>query len=482
MADPNKQLLEKIKPLNRYPNFGPFLTNLNIKGFRGLRDVEVHFKHPITVITGLNGAGKSTIGQLAVCAYKMPSTISEYKRQYIKDFFPISVADPSPIDDDSSILYQYATDNPNKLKDVTVKRANSAWSGYKRQPERCCFYIGFTVYIPKVERRDLSVYSGKKVELSKKREITKEIQDKVARIIGHKYDEISFQELKTKNRKVEIGTVLKSGYRYSENNMGFGEGRVLYIVDKLESAPQQSLFVLEEPETSLHENAQYELAKYLLDVCNRRHHQIIATSHSSIFMSALPPESRKLLIRNGDRVLIHGGISANQVRSMLSDGHAKALDICVEDDFAKKLLIEAIRKIDKSILKVVAIHKIGDKKAVGKAVNILRQTGKNAIGVRDPDVGEDIPKKLFSFPGKLPPEREVFENETVKSFFNEKFDIDLDWLLTKSGPIDHHQISDLIANEVLSTPDTINIYAIEQYVHIKQETFTTLIKGIKENI
>ena len=46
--------------------------------------------------------------------------------------------------------------------------------------------------------------------------------------------------------------------------MGFGEGRVLYIVDKLESAPQQSLFVLEEPETSLHENAQYELAKYLL--------------------------------------------------------------------------------------------------------------------------------------------------------------------------------------------------------------------------
>ena len=126
-------------------------------------------------------------------------------------------------------------------------------------------------------------------------------------------------------------------------------------------------------------------------------------------MSALPPESRKLLIRNGDRVLIHGGISANQVRSMLSDGHTKALDICVEDDFAKKLLIEAIRKIDKSILKVVAIHEIGDKKAVGKAVNILRQTGKNAIGVRDPDVGEDIPKKLFSFPGKLPPEREVFE-------------------------------------------------------------------------
>ena len=162
---------------------------------------------------------------MAVCVYKKPSTTTEYKRQYIKDFFPISAADPKPIDDNPSLLYQYTTDTPKKLKDVTITRASSAWSGYKRQPERCCFYIGFTVYIPKVERRDLSVYSGKSIELTLKRIIDKDVQDRVARIIGQKYDEIAFQGFKLKLRQAEIGIASKFGNSYSENNMGFGEGR-----------------------------------------------------------------------------------------------------------------------------------------------------------------------------------------------------------------------------------------------------------------
>lgn len=211
MADPNRQLIEKFKPQNRYSNFGPFLTNLTINGFRGLRNIVVHFKHPITAISGLNGAGKSTIGQLAVCAYKKPSTTTEYKRQYIKDFFPVSAADPKPIDDNPSLLYQYATDTPERLKDVTITRASSAWSGYKRQPERCCYYIGFTVYIPKVEKRDLSVYSGKTIELTSKRIIDRDVQDKVARIIGQKYEEIAFQGFQLKHRQAEIGIASRFG-------------------------------------------------------------------------------------------------------------------------------------------------------------------------------------------------------------------------------------------------------------------------------
>ena len=482
MADPNKQIIGKFKRQNRYSNFGPFLVSMTINGFRGLRDVIVNFKHPITAISGLNGAGKSTIGQLAVCAYKKPSTTTEYKRQYIKDFFPISAADPKPIDDDSSVLFSYATDTPGKLKGVTVKRAKSAWSGYKRQPERCCYYIGFTVYIPKVEKRDLSVYSGKNIELTDKREITQDVQDKVARIIGQKYEEIAFQGFRAKHRQAEVGIATRFGYSYSENNMGFGEGRVLYIVDKLENAPEQSLFVLEEPETSLHEKAQYELSKYLLDVCNRRHHQIIVSTHSNVFLSALPSESRKLLLRNNEGVTIHGGISSNQVKSILSDGHSKSLDICVEDEFAKKLLIEAIRNHDRTILKYIAIYPIGDKKAVGKAVRVLRETGKNAIAIRDPDVGEDITNKLYSFPGRYPLEKEVYDSEEVRNYLKSRYGVDLDWLKTKTQTTDHHKISRIVADEVSSQEDIISAFVIEEFLKEKKDSFSRLIKHIEDNI
>jgi hypothetical protein len=318
--------------------------------------------------------------------------------------------------------------------------------------------------------------------LTKKRIIDQDVQNKVARIIGQKYKEIAFQGFQLDNRTAEIGIASRFGSSYSENNMGFGEGRVLYIIDKLENAPEQSLFVLEEPETSLHENAQYELSKYLIDVCNRRHHQIIASTHSSVFLSALPQESRKLLVRNKDGVIIHGGISSNQVRSILSDGHSKSLDVCVEDSFARQLLIEAIRRKDKDILKSIAIHEIGDKKAVGKAVNVLRETGKNAIAVRDPDVGEDITNKLYSFPGTYPPEKEVFENDRVIAYLKGKYGVDIEWLKTKTQTTDHHKLSTIVANEVLSTSDTIAILVIEEFLSEKQSDFDLIIENIRRNI
>ncbi|MCK7576485.1 MAG: ATP-binding protein [Chromatiales bacterium] len=279
-------------------------------------NVEIEF--PITAITGLNGAGKSTIGQIAICGYKKPQTSVQYKRLYIKDFFPISPADPKPISDSAKIIYTYETDDYRKPQEVTITRASSAWSGYKRQPERYCFYVGFTVYIPKVERRDLSIYGGINIKITEKRALDNDVVTKMARIIGHKYDSVNFQGVSHRGKELEIGIASRLGNSYSENNMGFGEGRILYTVDLLETSPEQSLFVLEEPETSLHESAQHEFAKYLLDVCNRRHHQIVLSTHSSVIINALPSEARKLLLRDESGVEIRNRISSCQVRSILS--------------------------------------------------------------------------------------------------------------------------------------------------------------------
>lgn len=287
MSDKAKKLLEKYAVKNRYANFGPCLRQVIIHGFRGIQNMNVNLEFPITAISGLNGAGKSTLGQVAICAYKKPTTSIDYKRQYVKDFFPISPADPKPISDDAKLIYTYETDDFKKPQDVTISRASSAWSGYKRQPERYCYYIGFTVYIPKVERRDLSVYGGANLMFTDKREINAEVIQKMSRIIGHKYEDVTFQGVSHNDKESEIGIASRLGYSYSENNMGFGEGRVLYTVDKLETSPAQSLFIIEEPETSLHENAQYEFAKYLLDVCNRRHHQIILSTHSSVILAIM---------------------------------------------------------------------------------------------------------------------------------------------------------------------------------------------------
>ena len=261
MADIRKKLLEKFQPSNLYSNFGPVIKSMTIDGFRGLLNVKLDFEYPITAISGTNGSGKSTIGQLAVCAYKQPRTNKKYARRYVKDFFPVSQLDPSPFTPYANVKLQYAT-NTIQLQDLTIKRAKKEWSGYNRQPERHCFYVGFALYIPKVERKDLSIYKSAIFTVGTKRAISDTIKTQVSSILNNQYDEIAFQSITHKSQNVELGIVSKYGYSYTENHMGFGEGRLMYMIDLFENEPDNSLFVLEEPETSLHEDAQYKFIKY----------------------------------------------------------------------------------------------------------------------------------------------------------------------------------------------------------------------------
>lgn len=301
----------------------------------------------------------------------------------------------------------------------------------------------------------------------------------MARMIGHKYDDVTFQGVSHKGKESEVGIASRLGYSYSENNMGFGEGRILYTVDKLETSPEQSLFILEEPETSLHESAQHEFAKYLLDVCNRRHHQIILSTHSSVIINALPSEARKLILRDETGVDIRNKISSYQVRSILSAGHVRQLDICVEDVFAKVLLTEVIRIKKKELLKAVAIHDIGDKDAVREAVCVLNKIGKKAIAVRDADTGPAPQNSLYSFPGNDPPEKEVFKHPKVKSLLNTKYGLDVDWVLQRDEITDHHKFSKCLASEAETEESVIRTVAIQQYILEIDGEFDDLITTIE---
>jgi hypothetical protein len=57
----------------------------------GLRSLNLHFDSPITALSALNGTGKSTIAQLAVCGYReLPA--GSLRRFYVRGFFPVSAA------------------------------------------------------------------------------------------------------------------------------------------------------------------------------------------------------------------------------------------------------------------------------------------------------------------------------------------------------------------------------------------------------
>lgn len=452
MADIAKKLESKFGISRRYANFGPTVNGLQVRGFRGMI-CNMDFEFPVTAVTGLNGAGKSTIGQLILCAYKKSST-SEYKRFYVKDFFPVSVADPEPFSTDASVEYHYQTTNPNDPQRLTVTRAVQEWSGYKRQPEKTCIYIGLTFYLPKVERRDLTIYGAKNINLGARSEVADGAMW-ASRILGNTYDEIFFQGVESPSRSAELGMASRLGAQYSENNMGFGEGRVIHTIRLLESCPMQSLVVLEEPETSLHEFAQYEFAKYLMDVSSRRGHQIFFSSHSSAMISAIPTPGRKMLFRDQNGVKVYDRLSSIHMRNALTEGHDGHLIVCVEDKFAQSFLREIVKAKDKDLLRRIKILPFGDAIAVKGAVANLRQSNIKAIGVRDADQADVPAEKLYTLPGDEAPERSIFLSHQGLQVLQEDYAFDLQGHLIAYPETDHHRYSAIAATETGSSQEVI---------------------------
>ncbi|WP_033007382.1 ATP-dependent nuclease [Xanthomonas oryzae] len=450
MVDLKKELQNQFKIKNRYANFGPVICEARIRGFRGIKDLAVNFESPITAISGLNGTGKSTIAQLMTNGYKKPSTeSSNYKRHYISNYFPISRADPEPFQSDASVEYLYATNQEDRLQELTVSRGlGKQWDGYKRQPERHCRYIGFTIYIPKVEQRDISIYRGNEILISNETNLSENAKNALCRILSTPYSTLASATARHKYQYTDIGFAEKYGSRYSENNMGFGEGRAFYTVRSLESAPEQSLFVIEEPETSLHENAQYELAKYFIDVCLRRKHQIIITTHSKAILSALPVESRKLLYRDGPNIRVSDRTSTAEATGLLSLGMSAELTILVEDHRAKSLLIELIRVGKPNLLRGLRISFVGNDDMVMNITKQLRADGAKVKGFRDGDKGPDARNGVFSLPGQLAPEKAVLSCEKVSDWLSSEHSFRLDEWLVINSEVDFHDWPKEIALEI----------------------------------
>lgn len=470
----HKKLSNQWEPENRYSNFGPVLCKYTVKGFRGITDLTLDLEFPITALSGLNGTGKSTFCQLASCGYRKSENSD--KRFYVRDFFPVSPADPKPFADDASIIYIYQSPQSSQssnFQTVTIKRANTQWSGYQRQPKKCVYYVGFTLYLPKIERKDLSIYRGETIQLGSQRNIADCANTWMGKILDRPYESVHIQSYSHENRQAELGMAKTRSGEYSENHMGCGEARVLHMINSFETAPEKSLFILEEPEISLHEDAQKKIVDYFLDVIKRRHHQIILSTHSSVILDSLPSEARKFLYRDENKNSLKClSISPAHARSILSGRSAPALIVCVEDSFARSLLTEILRKFQSDLLGHVDIVPIGGKNEIANAIKALNNFNerqiKSIIGIRDGDTGEDKQNNLLSFKN-LPdhdgksPEEAIFSNSHVKEELANHFGLEVNSFFDLNSESDFHKIPKNLANQVKENPETVIHLANKYY-------------------
>jgi len=462
--DRRNKLQNLFRLENRYNNFGEVLNAVLVHGFRCHSQTFIEFESPITAFCGLNGTGKSTLLQILACAYQNPDKPEE--RYYIKDFIVTGTLDPEPFSSDANVEFFYhQEDRSRKSKDLYRDVARKRWQGYRKQPSRSVYFAGIGLYLPRIEKRDFIVQNASKIKISNTKAIPERSKSWISKVLSCSYDAVNSHIVEHNTRQGEIVTLTRYGATYSETHMGYGEGRLQHIIHDLETLPRKSLVILEEPETSLHPSAQYELGSYLVDVCIDRGHQLFISTHSKYLLTALPTESRVYLERTPNGLRAHPKISTSQAVSLMTGGRDKALHILVEDDVAEAVLTELLRRGDQTFLKVVKVHIGGDTDILQKTMKIMNEAHLPVIAVRDGDKQGNVRENIFKLPGDLPPEKELFRSLSVQNLLREKYGVEVNDFLAGMYQLDHHKWLDNLAALVQMSRSALIQEAAKAYVY-----------------
>ena len=67
------------------------LISVFFKNLKGLKDVQITFEKPLTVIMGVNGANKSTVIHALACAYEPPEYEKVENHNFLVFLFRIQI-------------------------------------------------------------------------------------------------------------------------------------------------------------------------------------------------------------------------------------------------------------------------------------------------------------------------------------------------------------------------------------------------------
>ncbi|MEN9579422.1 MAG: hypothetical protein RJA70_2431 [Pseudomonadota bacterium] len=133
------------------------------------------------------------------------------------------------------------------------------------------------------------------------------------------------------------------GQGYSEAFAGSGESAAAMLIHKIENAPDNSLVLLDEPETSLHPRAQRRMMEFLAESASKKRLQIVIATHSSELAGQLPAQAIRVLSEapNG-KIRISENISVREALHDIAD-LPHGTTILVEDERAKAIVMAELK-------------------------------------------------------------------------------------------------------------------------------------------
>jgi predicted ATPase len=345
--------------VNTGQSFRYYVTDLKVNNFRHIQELEISFDYPVTILTGTNKIGKTSLLLLLACShvnfFKYDSTKHEpnFREHIWKDV--ISFTDYEAATNNYSYNLNWRVGPEQRQGEGKRLASSKAWTGlakYSSDPRRVNAKIRDRfVRLIDLERllpvRNFSNNLKKKIKSGSGTRLNPEIEKAFSYVlslpptiriskIGAHINKMAFL--------IEYGTE-----PYSSYNAASGEESLIHILIDIFDTPSNSLILIDEIEAGFHPSIQRKLADVIQYVSWSEKKQFVITTHSPSILAAFPQKARKFIERkpNGTYNVI-SNISVNAAFSKMDSESYPLLQLYCEDSEAQYILKKMLVTINQT--------------------------------------------------------------------------------------------------------------------------------------
>jgi len=341
-------------------SFRFFTYRIEIGSFRHLENLNISFNHPVTVITGPNKIGKTSVLLLIACShynflrYDSTKPETQLRRHTWRDVLPFTAYETSNRDYFYKLFWRVGNDE--RQGEGKRLRRSRAWTGLGKassDPRRINAQIREReVRLIDLERvlpvRNFSNSLLRKTSSGTRERVSQDIEQAFSYI----FDLPGNIEIYKAGSHVNKFTFLinYSDELYSSYNAASGEEALLNILQDIFDSPNDSLILIDEIEAGFHPYIQRKLADIIQYVSWTHKKQFIITTHSPTLMSSFPQKSRVYIDINIDGTYrAIEKISVNAAFSKMDSVSYPLLQLYCEDDLAKFIIKSMLIEINQEV-------------------------------------------------------------------------------------------------------------------------------------
>lgn len=347
------------------------ILEVNLNGLNNLSKID--FIKGITIICGLNGAGKSTI--ISAIKDLIGIKLTEHDLRKLNNHKVIG----------SAIINNIKVDCSNQQSDRLIDKGLDINNVYYIDCEASLDTQSKIIKQSNLEEL-LEQYEEYVLNDS-------ELED-ISFLVGKNYKSCSIRELAIDESDdvYPYFVVNVDGAIYDTTSMGVGEHFLLFSFWVINSIGKDATLIIEEPETYISILSQQNYANYLGRQMGNKGISVILTTHSPYILGNISNENIRIVSRLGNNVSIITPDDSMPADSILGISHKSKGTFFVEDRVAADLLTVILADKAPYLLRQYTIDIAGSESAISDRLKFHKsdKIKYNFIGVYDGDMRNRI--------------------------------------------------------------------------------------------